>query len=86
MNKSGKLFEIMSNDANISRFLALLCVFVIKDVKDVIVSDIIMPNLEVKEDNVVGGFKIHKKHMIKMFLELGIYLLFTLLLIHFFVV
>ena len=39
----------------------LLCAFIIKDVKDVIVTDIIMPNLEVKEDNVVAGFKIHKK-------------------------
>ena len=76
----------MSNDANISRFLALLCVFIIKDVKDVIVSDMIMPNLEFKEDNVLAGFKIHKKHMIKMFLELTIYLVFTLLLIHFFVI
>lgn len=86
MYKSKKLVEIMSNDANISRFLALLSVFVIKDVKDVIVTDIIMPNLEVKEDNLVAGFKIHKKHMIKMFLELAIYLLFTMLLIHYFVV
>ena len=86
MYKSSRMYEIMSNDANISRFLALLCVFIIKDVKDVIVTDIIMPNLEVKEDNVVAGFKIHKKHMIKMMLELVIYLVFGFLLIHFFVV
>lgn len=86
MYKLGRIFEIMANDANISRFLALLCVFVIKDVKDVIITDMIIPNLEVNEDNVVAGFKIHKKHMIKMILELLIYFVFGFLLIHFFVI
>jgi hypothetical protein len=86
LNKMTKLNNIMKDPANMSRFLALFCVFFIKDFKDGLINDIIVPNLNIDDELQLFNLKIYKKKLVIVLLDISVYMIFLFILIYYFVV